>query len=208
VDLTHIYRAIDPWRDWVFLREIQDVVGDTYLIVSPFQMYMNTSNAEAVMQIATRRNDFQKPVEDYSILDIYGSSMLTTDGPEWRRHRKIVAPAFSEKSNALVWEESLRQAQGMIDTWSKYSGNLAGNMMVKDTAPDTAMLALHVICGAGFGVPQVWPGKDEKALGKKIVPGFNTAQLLNNHRMTFKDSLYTMVNSVIWLAVMPKWLLG
>ena len=39
---------------------------------------------------------FPKPVEPYRVLDFYGSNIITTEFHEWKRHRKIVAPAFSE----------------------------------------------------------------------------------------------------------------
>src|SRR5208282_4856086 len=98
--------------------ELREIFGEVFLIVSPGQIYMNCSNAEAIVQMTMRRNDFPKPIEVYGIIDIYGSSILSTEGADWRRHRKIVAPAFSEKSNALVWKESVRQAAGMLKFWS------------------------------------------------------------------------------------------
>jgi cytochrome P450 len=128
---------------------MREALGEVYLIVSPGQLYMSCSNAEANIQLTGRRQDFLKPVEIYAIVDIFGPSILTTEGPEWKRHRKIVAPAFSEKSNSLVWKESLRQGVGMLKVLSKLGGNVPGDMKVKDTAPYTALMALHVISAAG-----------------------------------------------------------
>ncbi len=169
---------------------------------------MNVSNPRTIMQIATRRNDFLKPVEIYGIVDIFGVSMLSSEGENWKRHRKIVAPAFSEKSNTLVWKESLKQSAGMLDFWSKLPGNSAGFINVEDTAPDTALMTLHVICGAGFGVRQVWDNEGEKELGEKAIPGFNTTKLKGNHTLTFKYSLNTLLHGIIWMALFPVWLLS
>lgn len=44
---------------------------------------MSCSNAEANVQLTTRKRDFVKPVELYAIVDIYGPSILTTEGEEW-----------------------------------------------------------------------------------------------------------------------------
>jgi cytochrome P450 len=63
---------------------------------------MNLGKPAAINQMTARRNDFLKPVEIYGIADIFGRSMLSSEGDEWKRHMKIVAPAFSEKSSALV----------------------------------------------------------------------------------------------------------
>lgn len=169
---------------------------------------MYNSNAEAIMQMATRRNDFVKPVEIYGIVDIFGSSILSLEGPDWKRHRKIVAPAFSEKSNALVWKESLKQANGMLKFWSEIKGNTPGNLKIKDTAVYTARMTLYVISGVGFGIRQVWDGEDEGQLGTNIVPGFNTAKLKGNHKLAFKDAINTLLHGMIWMAIFPVWLLS
>ena len=193
----------------MFPRLVSDSLGDMFMYASfGEQPYLNLSNAEAIVQLANRKTDFQKPIEVYKMVDMYGPSILTLETDDWKRHRKIVAPAFSEKSNALVWEESLRQAQGMVGSWSRIHGYTTSLMVVKDTSEDTQMLALHVISSAGFGVPQVWPGEDATKLQSKTVPGFNTTRLLNSHTMAFRDSLNTMLHSIIWLALVPVWLLG
>lgn len=178
------------------------------MIASPGQMYLNCCNAEAIMQMMTRRNDFPKPIEIYGIVDIYGKSVLTEEGVEWKRHRRIVAPAFSEKSNALVWRESLTQALSMMSFWSKLEGNGPANIVVKDTARETALMTLHVISGAGFGVKQIWDGESEDLLGIKVVPGFNTAKLSGNHKLEFKDAINTLLHGMIWVAIFPLWLLS
>jgi cytochrome P450 len=171
-------------------------------------MFLNCCNAEAIMQMMTRRNDFPKPIEIYGIVDIYGKSILSEEGVEWKRHRRIVAPAFSEKSNALVWKESLAQALSMMNFWSKLEGNGPANIIVKDTARETALMTLHVISGAGFGVKQIWDGESEDLLGEKVVPGFNTAKLSGNHKLAFKDAINTLVHGMIWVAIFPIWLLS
>ncbi|KUJ13200.1 cytochrome P450 monooxygenase-like protein [Mollisia scopiformis] len=212
----HAYKPSRKWlwpkllrvhRSWFYAQELRESLGEVYLIVSPSQIYMSSSNAEANNQLTGRRLDFVKPVEIYVIVDIFGPSILTTEGEEWKRHRKIVAPAFSERSNALVWKESLRQTNGMLNIWSKLDGNESNSMKVNDTAPYTATMALHVICAAGFGVRQLWDGEDEAQLGNKVVPGFNTAELLRSHTMTFKDSLNTMLHGILWLVIFPVSLL-
>ncbi|CZR52843.1 related to cytochrome P450 3A7 [Phialocephala subalpina] len=200
-------KLIHVHRSWYYPQEMRESLGEVYLIVSPSQIFMSCSNAEANLQLTNRRLDFVKPVEIYAIVDIFGTSILTTEGEEWKRHRKIVAPAFSEKSNAVVWKETLRQTDGMIKVWSKLDGNESRSMKVKDTALYTATMALHVICAAGFGVRQLWDGEDEAQLGTNVVAGFNTSKLIREHTLTFKDSLNTLLHGIIWLAIFPVGLL-
>ena len=65
-------------------------------------------------------------VQDYRILKFFGSNIIVTEFDEWKRHRKIIAPAFSEvrdcqwtvssrtvndgsqKNNKLAFKESVR----------------------------------------------------------------------------------------------------
>ena len=42
------------------------------------------------------RTRFPKPVEEYDLLRFFGNNILTTEFEEWKRYRKIAAPAFSE----------------------------------------------------------------------------------------------------------------
>jgi len=109
--------------------------------------------------------DFRKPVEIYGVLGIFGPNMLASHGKDWKRQRRIVGSSFSERSNALVFEESVRQMEGLLRCWASLERNSRDEMGIADVAPWMANVALHVICGAGFGVPQTWPGEDEEVLG-------------------------------------------
>ena len=170
--------------------------------------FLRTTNAEVIGQIAQRKTDFTKPVEGYKIIDIFGRSIISQEGSEYRRHRRVVAPSFSEKSNKLVFDESLRQAESMMGLWSRHGDNTVSAMRVEDIAVDTAILSLHVICAAGFGVPQVWPGENEDKLQGTIVPGFNTVQLSGGHTLAFKESLRFMMKNILWLLALPHWALS
>ena len=42
------------------------------------------------------RQKFPKPVYSYRVLNFYGNNIVSAEFNEWKRHRKIVAPAFGE----------------------------------------------------------------------------------------------------------------
>lgn len=196
------------YRGWTWRDKMVDMLGETFMIVSSTQVYLNTSDPVAITQISSRRSHFIKASEFYEIVDIFGRSIISAEGEEWKRHRKVVAPAFAEKSNVLVWQESLRQAKGMTKYWSKLPGNTKYEMKVQDASVSCAGLALHVISGAGFGVKQVWKGEDEEQLGSSVIPGFNSTKLSKGHTLEFKDALEGLMSGVLWLMLLPRWTLS
>ena len=42
------------------------------------------------------RTVFQKPTRQYELLNFYGRNIVSTEGDEWKKFRKLCAPAFSE----------------------------------------------------------------------------------------------------------------
>ncbi|KAF8493438.1 hypothetical protein F5888DRAFT_823490 [Russula emetica] len=66
------------------------------------------ADAEANKAIITSRAKFPKDVNHYAVLGVFGPSVVVSEGEEWKKYRKIVAPAFSERNNKLVWDETTR----------------------------------------------------------------------------------------------------
>ena len=50
----------------------------------------------ASQEVTTYRAKFPKPVELYAALTIFGTNIVASEGEEWKKYRKIAAPAFSE----------------------------------------------------------------------------------------------------------------
>jgi cytochrome P450 len=44
----------------------------------------------------TSRAKFPKDVNHYAVLAVFGPNVVVSEGEEWKKYRKIVAPAFSE----------------------------------------------------------------------------------------------------------------
>jgi hypothetical protein len=70
------------------------------------------------------RHRFPKPIDEYAVLLFFGSNIVASEDEDWKRVRKIVAPAFSDvrhlsyvvlvvsltcaaqRNNRLVWDET------------------------------------------------------------------------------------------------------
>ncbi|ORY52415.1 cytochrome P450, partial [Rhizoclosmatium globosum] len=139
--------------------------------------------------LVNRQKELGKPTSHYDILNIFGENIVGTEGEVWRRHRRVAAPSFSEKNNALVHESSLRIAKEMMHAWeqhpvgedSDFTVNVSANMM---------QYALSVISSAGFGKDLPW-GEDE-------------TELIGTHKMTFKTAFETFVSNFGLYLVLPS----
>lgn len=161
---------------WPFERA-EEIRGNC-CVIGPFGFYAYISEPKYINEISMRKTDFPKPLEQYKILDIFGTNVLTTEGALWKLHRKITGPPFNERNNALVFQETVHQTRGMMDEWSKYMVN--GSVLLEDARKDCMKLALHVICGAGFGQSFSWA---------------ETSTITSpDHRLSFRDSMSEMLH--------------
>ena len=207
----------EPWFDltleWAWTRRYEPFTWlgtDTFMTVSPERNVLYTADADVVNQITNRRNDFPKPLEVYGSLRIYGENVVTVEGHQWRHHRKIVSPPFTERNNHLVWSETLDQCQAMIDAWLR--SDKEGSKSIKTVAEDAMRLSLHVISRAGFGVPLQWPGSEDpqpdKTPKKEGVDRPSSSGLTGNHTLSYTDALGSLLHNVLLMFVLPPWLLS
>ncbi|KAF4554312.1 Cytochrome P450-like protein 68 [Elsinoe fawcettii] len=177
-----------------------DRIGsDTFIAAAPGKSILYSADADVIAQIATRRLDFPKPVELhlYKRLSFYGINTATTEGEVWRHHRKIVTPSFSDRSNALVFTESIRQAHFMIRSWEQRGS------VVSAVTDDTLRLSLHVISRAGFGIKNVWPGLEDGIEGEQEQDVLDAEELQLHHSMTFMQAMEGVLDHLLQLLIIP-----
>ncbi|KAF8801152.1 cytochrome P450 [Phlegmacium glaucopus] len=76
------------------------------------------ADAAAIKEVASSRALFPRPSENYEIVALYGPNIVASEDEEWKKYRKISAPAFSERNNKLVWEETVTVMQSLFnDLW-------------------------------------------------------------------------------------------
>jgi cytochrome P450 len=172
--------------------------------VSRARIHCFVADAEAVTQITTRRADFPKPLEMYKMLDIYGKNLVSTEGADWRKHRKLAAPSFGEKNNELVFTESLHHARSLLGLWTGPEGR--GNQTVADPSVGAMNFALYVISSAGFDVRVVWPHEEGKKSAVRDDEGqsmFVGSEAPPGHKMNYREALGTLLHNIIWTVLLP-----
>jgi cytochrome P450 len=118
--------------------------ADTLMAVSPTQNVLFTCDPKLITQIL-RDPAFGKPTALLGLLNIFGSTITGTDGPETKLYRKIVAPYFNQATMERVFEESIEATGSLMQI-------LAGQNTPIDTKlrPMLSKLALHILSKAGF----------------------------------------------------------
>ncbi|KAJ3514321.1 hypothetical protein NLJ89_g2442 [Agrocybe chaxingu] len=149
------------------------------------------ADAEAIKEVTSSRARFPKPVAMYEVLSLFGRNIVASEGEEWKKYRKISAPAFSDRNNKLVWDETVRIMIGLFDEVWKNAQTISVDHCVEITLP----IALFVIGIAGecFGRRISW--QEDVA----IPPG---------HEMSFKDALHIVSTDIFIKMFTPEKLLG
>lgn len=122
--------------------------GDVFVIVSPKKNEIMINDPAAGVELQTHYKTWIKPQPLYDIFETFGKSVISVNGEDWQRHRKIVNPAFREQNNRLVWEESLKQARQMLQV---ARGRPGASQTLLDVRNNCALVAMHVLSAAGFG---------------------------------------------------------
>ena len=66
---------------------------------------------------------------------------------EWRRHRRIAGPSFTESNNVLVWESSIEIILGYFIKWNRNGEGSTVN--VSNFMDVTTQVAFMVFATAG-----------------------------------------------------------
>ncbi|KAK0458101.1 cytochrome P450 [Desarmillaria tabescens] len=114
-----------------------------------------TSNLDVTRQVASgsHKSDFIKPSSASRILLGWGMNLVAADGEIWRRHRRIMGPAFNNDLYKLVWNKTQKIYYEMlvVDQWANKH-----EVSVPAVQKITFKLALFVIATCGFGISFDW----------------------------------------------------
>eukprot|EP00457_Paulinella_chromatophora_P006627 gb/GEZN01006646.1/.p1 GENE.gb/GEZN01006646.1/~~gb/GEZN01006646.1/.p1 ORF type:complete len:519 (-),score=87.61 gb/GEZN01006646.1/:52-1608(-) len=133
--------------------------GDVVACVSPMSTQVIVADAQVAREITTTKKErFVKP--KFSRNDMMEVNLFNVDGKVWKRHRKIMSYAFTERNNKMVVTET-RKAVGEMMIELKNKAEQDGSVVV-DISPYADKIALNVICSSSFGIPCSWNGTEEE----------------------------------------------
>lgn len=179
--------------------------GPVWALVTPVTFYLQFADADAVNELFSRRSDFIRPVKNYSepfwifslvcllmianvgyseLLEVYGPCISTAGWDDWPRHRKVLAAPFNESVMSFVWDESLRQAAAMLQSW-----NAQATDGIQSIQKDTRTLSLNVLAATGFRKSYDFRGSAETASEDEAV--------------SYRDALQTVLDNAILIMIIP-----
>ncbi|KAJ3053297.1 hypothetical protein HK102_011729, partial [Quaeritorhiza haematococci] len=195
------YLAITPKWHLYPSPTLKQQMFDIVAVGSPGRLTLFVGDPDLAKQITANRHDYPKPTEDYKILDVFGPNIVTTDGEDWRRFRRIAAPQFSEKNNKLVHDETVHTMHDLFRLWdrasSKTSETSKPEFEVNFSHICTA-IALHVFSAAGYGKRLTW--EEEHGSNIQKVEGENS-----KHVMGFQQAMHGTVEYLLPYLILPKW---
>ncbi|CAI6331421.1 unnamed protein product [Periconia digitata] len=181
------------WRLWHVGHEpFSEVGSDTLLLASPSGNTLWTCDAMIAKQLYSSPT-VQTPVESLKFLNIWGPSISTVEGQEWRAHRRAVTNGFNSFTYEMAWEEAVFQTIGLVESWK----NDENNSMVSNVQHWTLRHALHVLSGVLFNQRIMWQTESRKEMN----------QPRGNDRQSFSNALITVVSRVGLIMVTPRILL-
>ncbi|RDB24803.1 hypothetical protein Hypma_007792 [Hypsizygus marmoreus] len=187
--------GIAPGRNYLFInkhRMFEYFGSDIHSVISIWPkslVTLNLADASAIKEVSSSRSRFPKPVHQYTVLTFFGRNIVASEGDEWKKYRKISAPAFNDKNNRMVWDETIKIMDSLFkDVWGN-KPSITTDHCVEVTLP----IALFVIGAAGFGREISWREDDSVPAG---------------HQLTFKNALHIVTTDIFLKLIIPDGALG
>ncbi|KAF5343987.1 hypothetical protein D9758_012923 [Tetrapyrgos nigripes] len=155
--------VLGQFQFWLNKRRWYDSGWDVCAAISLFPNVKTTyvvGDPEVFKKIASSRSSFPKSTDRYSVLRVFGRNIVTEEGEEWKKYKRICAPAFNERNNRLVWDCSIStMSEFFEEVWRSGREDMTGavkEITVDDFKVPCAQFTLHVIGAAAFGQKLSW----------------------------------------------------
>ncbi|KAF7194197.1 Cytochrome P450 monooxygenase [Pseudocercospora fuligena] len=164
---------------------------DTVVMVTPGLYEMNTRDPELAMEILRNYRAFTP--HDLTVLFMarFGQNVLTSNGDDWVRQRKVIASTINERISKTVFNESVHQTAGLLDEVVGEEKQTGESAKIFDYMKK---ITINVLSGAGMGAKVEW---NDNA-NEKPKPGF---------KMTYIDAVKVIIDAVAGPIILPKWFL-
>jgi len=120
----------------------------------------------------------------------FGQNVISSDGDDWARQRRIFAPSISERISEGVWDEAWRQCDQMVAYMLGADGE---TKQQRDTPASLRAIAVNTLGKVGYGTT--------KPFEPFVPPRDKTAD------MRYIDVVTLMGELLVLAVLVPSWLL-
>ncbi|KAK4501848.1 hypothetical protein PRZ48_007657 [Zasmidium cellare] len=159
--------------------------GKSYVMVTTGKYEFSTRDPELATEILRRTRDFQQQDSIGVVLDRFGKNLLSSDGEDWARQRRVVASTLNERISKTIFEESVKQTEGLL-------GDVGGGEVTGELFDGMKKITINVLTGAGMGESVAWKD-DGKGKG--------------GYRMSYIECVKVVIECVAGPIILPKWFL-
>lgn len=190
--LTEYLRIAQIWKIWKLGHQpFHDAGSDTFVLATPNGNMLWTSDNAVIHQLLTLHPKVEQPLELVKFYDIWGPTISSVSGEEWKAHRRAVTAGFGNAMNKSVWKEAQHQTATLATHWIEKEG-----AVIPIVRSWTSTLALHVISSGFFNKRLEW---GDYGTARAIPPG---------HTLTLDTALSTMLKRLATVFMTPRVLLG
>ncbi|KAJ7359262.1 cytochrome P450 [Mycena albidolilacea] len=179
--------------DWHWARRFQTYTRGETVALTPIFLGtpgLWTSNIEVGRQViaGSHKTSFYKPPSASQALLLWGMNLIASDGQMWRKHRRIVGPAFNNELYKLVWKQTAQIYRDMVQTegWDKKS--VVDVPIIQNL---TLKLAFLIMTSCGFGFDSTWA----------------TPPKSKDNEMPVQEALRVVADTHMLMITAPEWVL-
>lgn len=144
--------ALNAHEMWTKRKSYCKLGDGSYMLVTCGPIEICSSDPEVVYELLRRPRDFNQQDISNLVLSFFGTNLVTSDGDQWAKQRKLVASIINERVSKVVFEESHRQAGFMADELATTDKGQRG----VESIESLKKIAVNVLSRAGYGMPQEW----------------------------------------------------
>ncbi|KAF8526648.1 cytochrome P450, partial [Hysterangium stoloniferum] len=147
--------------------------------------YYYTSSLEVLRQVLGNEAKLRmfKPKE-MTLSRLLGDSIASVSGDAWRRHRRIVAPAFNPRTYSNVRHQSSEIYREMVQA-EKWEGETSVSLQSVNTL--MLKVSLMIVARCGFGLPIRWSNREVEQV------------------MSIADAISIAAESLLLRVMLPSW---
>lgn len=176
-------------------REYGNAAGDkdgtkSYVMVTLGKYEFSTRDPELALEILRRTGDFQQQDAIGVFMDRFGRNLLSSDGEDWARQRRVVASTLNERISRTIWDETVKQTDGLLE---EVGGS--GEKGTVGLFDGMKKITINVLTGAGMGRSVAWEESEEGPDAK------------GGYRMSYIECVKVVIECVAGPIILPKWFL-